>query len=192
MKLAFAAAILLIPTFPPVQVPQVKLSFVADSEQYAQVAKQNQTTWNTEGQGMMQAMEEVSGLKFEPIDIQVIIRAGPSVTGSRNGPMRLNVRYPLRMTLLHELGHRLNGQITNPKKERGGLEAALEEHKFLYLYLYDVWVKLYGKSFADSSVTAERKWKDLGLYFIDSAWEWALSMNQQQRASKLKELIGKS
>ena len=198
MKFIFIDAIILISLSgcalgrPTVQAPRVNLSFSPESEKYAEAANQDQNIWETEGQRIMQTMEEVSGLKFEQIDIRVIVYDGPSVTGSRNGPMKLNVRYPLRMTLLHELGHRLNRQITNPKDEESrGVEAAAEEHKILYLYLYDVWVRLYGKSFADNSVETEKKWKSQGFYFIESAWEWVLSMNEQERASKLKELVGK-
>jgi hypothetical protein len=166
-----------------VRAQDLKLSFAPDSERFAAAARQYQATWDAEGPRIIQAMEAVSGLRFGPSEIRVILYEGPSGSGAGNTPMKLNVRYPLGMTLLHELGHRLNSQIANRPKD-------IDEHKLLYLYLYDVWLRLYGKDFADNAVETEKKWASQGFYFIKSAWEWALSLNEQERASKLKEIIG--
>ena len=97
--------------------------------------------------------------------------------------MKLRASYPegvKKATLAHELGHRLNSQLTNRPKE-------MDEHRILFLYLYDVWTKLYGKRFADEMVEVEKKRK--GLYDYETAWEWALSMSESERAAKLKEVI---
>jgi hypothetical protein len=85
-----------------------------------------------------------------------------------------------RATLIHELGHRLLVPIRIPKSKD------LDEHKVLFLILYDVWEQLYGKEFADRSVEVEKQRK--GLYDYEAAWKWALSLSKEQRAAEFKEL----
>jgi hypothetical protein len=109
-------------------------------------------------------------------------RTDTSYTGAGDSlPMHLNVRYPFGMTLVHELGHRLNGQIRDRPAE-------VDEHRLLYLWLYDAWVALYGRHFADAAVAAEKGWASQGFVFIASDWDWALAMTPEQRARRLGEL----
>lgn len=159
----------------------VTLTFAADSAAYAPSAAWNQQLWDADGRRIIRVMEAASGLRFRPLDIRVIMYLGVSYTGSDSLPMHLNVRYPLGMTLVHELGHRLNGQIRNRPPE-------VDEHRLLYLWLYDAWVALYGRRFADAAVQAEKGWAAQGLTFIVAAWDWALAMTAEQRASLLREL----
>ena len=65
----------------------------------------------------------------------------------------------------------------------------LDAQRALFLILYDVWVDLYGKSFADNAVKAQKGWK--GVYDYESAWNWALSFNAEQRASQFKEWVSR-
>lgn len=189
LSLVFAGIALFLSLSSSAQTPRLTLHFSAEAEKHADAAKQSQKIWDAEGSRIVDALEAATGLKFEPQTIQVILHEGPSVTGSRDGPMRLNVAHPVRMSLPHELGHRLTNSYV--PAEHTGLARALEAHKLLDLYLYDVWVKLYGKNFAAESVATERSWKALGFQFIDSAWEWALSMTEAERAAKLRELVQK-
>jgi len=80
--------------------------------------------------------------------------------------------------LIHELGHRLIARI--PKTNE------LDEHRVLFLVLYDIWESLYGRDFVDRMVEVEKKRK--GLYDYESAWKWALSMSKEERAAKFKAL----
>ena len=82
--------------------------------------------------------------------------------------------------LVHELGHRMNAQLRRRTKD-------LDEHRLLFLYLYDLWVELYGKEFADREVAFERTLK--GLYDYDAAWTWTLSMTAEQRASMFAGVV---
>jgi hypothetical protein len=128
-------------------------------------------------------MEQVSGLKFQETDIQVIVYEGVSNSGFKERPMRLRASYPedvKKATLVHELGHRLNSQLTSRPKD-------IDEHRILFLTLYEMWTKLYGKNFADEMVEVEKKRK--GLYDYESAWKWALSMNEGERAAKFKAIV---
>ena len=65
--------------------------------------------------------------------------------------MMLRASYPpdvKKATLVHELGHRMNGQLRRRPRD-------IDEHRILFLYLYDVWESLYGKEFADQQVVIE-------------------------------------
>jgi len=46
---------------------------------------------------------------------------------------------------------------------------------------------LYGKSFADEMVEVEKKRK--GLYDYESAWVWALSLSERERAAKFQVVV---
>ena len=97
--------------------------------------------------------------------------------------MKLRASYPedvKKATLLHELGHRLISQLTNRPKE-------IDEHRVLFLYLYEVWTNLYGSRFADDMVEVEKKRR--GRYDYESAWMWALAMSKGERAIKFKEVV---
>jgi hypothetical protein len=160
----------------------VTLSFSPESEKFADATRQYQSIWNAESKRIIAAMEEVSGLKFKPQDVRVIVFEGPSESGFEDKPMKLRASYPSdtkKATLIHELGHRLNAMI----RERPD---GIDEHRVLFLYLYDVWIKLYGKSFADHEVEVEKQRK--GRYDYETAWNWALSMSEQERAAKLREI----
>ena len=87
-----------------------------------------------------------------------------------------------KATLVHELGHRLALALPN----HGGLD----DHRLLYLFLYDAWTDLYGQDFADRMVAIERRIP--GGYDYDSAWTWALSQTRQERQDRLNALRGLS
>ena len=167
----------------PAQVQGIKMNFTPESEKFAEATKQYQEIWRNEGGKMIEAMESVSGLKFLETDIPVIVFEGASSSGYGDKPMKLRASYPeevKKATLIHELGHRLNSQLKDRPKD-------IDEHRLLFLYLYDVWTKLYGKSFADRMVEVEKKRK--GIYDYESAWNWALSLSDENRATKLKEIV---
>lgn len=83
--------------------------------------------------------------------------------------MRLRSNYSRdtkRATLIHELGHRLQTRF---------FRRSDEDHPTLFLYLYDVWVELYGEQFAVEQVAVESRRR--GYFDYESAWNEALSMS---------------
>ena len=66
--------------------------------------------------------------------------------------------------------------------------ADIDEHSVLFLILYDIWVGLYGKKFADEQVEVEKKRR--GPY--PAAWEFALSMTKKERESKFREIVSQN
>ena len=165
------------------QVPDI--NFTPESEKFSKAVREYQTIWIKEGKRMIEAMEIVSRLKFKEKNITAIVYEGVSWSGSGSSPMKLRASYPSdvkKATLIHELGHRLISDVTKTKE--------IDEHRALFLILYDIWVKLYGKDFADKSVDVEKKRK--GLYDYESAWSWALSFSEKERALKFRQLVSSS
>ena len=102
-----------------------------------------------------------------------------SSSGYQETPMRLRASYPLdtkKATLIHELGHRLESDLFFENED---------DHKYLFLWLYDVWITLYGREFADAQVAVE---KQRGRMY-PAAWEFAQSFTREQRAAKWKETV---
>ena len=110
-------------------------------------------------------MERLSTLKFPQKNIKIQVFEGPSNAGllfNRAGvpagsrdPMWLRGSYSAdnkKGTLAHELGHRMNLNLRTRPQD-------LDEHRLLFLYLYDLYVDLYGKEFADGQVAFGRTLK---------------------------------
>jgi hypothetical protein len=105
-------------------------------------------TWAAEGDRIVAGMEKISALKFPEKNVKAQIYEGPSFSGRGGDPMRLRASYQpdeKKGTLVHELGHRMNSQLKVRPQD-------LDEHRLLFLYLYDLYVDLYGKEFADKEV----------------------------------------
>ena len=77
-----------------------------------------------------------------------------------------------RSALAHELGHRLIAQLTRRPSD-------LDEHRVLFLVLYEMWVSQWGDEFALRQVQFEGNLR--GVYDYESAWRWALSLTSEQR-----------
>lgn len=157
----------------------LRIVFRPDSDQFAASADQYESIWASEGARITAAMEAASGLKFEDREVGAIILEVSSQSGYKETPMRLRASYPMdtkKATLIHELGHRLQSDLFHQDED---------DHKYLFLWVYDVWVKLYGREFADAQVAVE---KQRGRMY-PAAWDFALSFTADQRAVKWKEFV---
>jgi hypothetical protein len=140
--------------------------------------------WSAEGNRIIGGMEQISKLKFPEKGVKAQIYEGPSFSGRGGAPMRLRASYKSdekKGTLVHELGHRMNAQLAIRPQE-------LDEHRLLFLYLYDLYVDLYGKEFADKEVAFGKTLK--GLYDYEAAWNWAMAMTREERLAKFAEVVG--
>ncbi|HYG47339.1 MAG TPA: hypothetical protein VD846_05285 [Allosphingosinicella sp.] len=173
--LAPALAALLCAAAPPV-------SFTPVSPEYAEAAGEYRRLWEAEGPRIVAAMEAATGLAFPGSRVDVIVSEGRPMASFDGRTIRLRASYSpayKKATLVHELGHRLAFALP----DRGGLD----DHRLLYLFLYDVWTDLYGKAFADRMVTIERR---IGPAY-EAAWSWALAMTREERRARLKALSAK-
>ena len=158
--------------------PRLRLTFVPESDTFVAAAREYERIWATDGDRIVRAMEETSGLTFRDTVVTAIVYEGISFSGFRATPMRLRASYPpdtKRATLIHELGHRLQSGLFRRDEE---------EHGPLFLWLYDVWVALYGEPFAAAQVEVEKRRR--GPY--PQAWDAALALSAAQRAAQWREL----
>lgn len=158
------------------------LEFSPESDNFVVATEEYRSVWESEKDKIIYAMERISDLKFLDNKIGVIIFEGVSSAGFGDSPMKLRAGYNTEVkigTMIHELGHRLIAQITERPEN-------LDEHRILFLVLYDIWTDLYGQEFADKMVGVEKKRK--GVYDYESAWLWALSLSKEERINKFKEL----
>jgi hypothetical protein len=161
----------------PVRV--VRLEFVPESETFASAVGEYERIWAADAARIVRTMEEVSGLTFTDTAVTAIVFEGVSSSGFRDTPMRLRASYSLdtkKATLIHELGHRLQSPLFRRDDE---------EHGPLFLWLYDAWVRLYGKEFADAQVEIEKRRR--GPY--PRAWDEALALSPKQRAERWKAIV---
>lgn len=163
--------------------PRVRIDFVPRSDSFAAAAREYERIWAQDGPRIVEAMERFSGLKFvssfyadTAITANVLERASES--GFRASPMVLRASYPFdtkRATLIHEIGHRLQSGLFRRDEE---------EHGWLFLWVYDVWVMLYGKEFADAQVAIEKRRAERYV----TAWDFALGMTAAERTAKWREV----
>jgi hypothetical protein len=170
-------------TKPAAASARFKLNFTAESEKFDAATKEYRGIWQTDGARIIEAMEQVTGVKFPETEVNVIVYEGVSWSGFGQIPMKMRASYPLdikKATLIHELGHRHLSQFRSITKDT-------EDHPLLFLWLYDLWVKLYGKEFADGAVKAESGRK--GLVDYESIWKTALALTEQERVAKFKDFV---
>lgn len=157
----------------------LRIVFQPDSDQFSKAAHEYETIWALDGPRITAAMEAASGLRFEDREVKAMVLEVSSNSGYKEKPMHLRASYPLdtkKATLIHELGHRLQSDLFHHDED---------DHKYLFLWIYDVWVKLYGRNFADAQVAVE---KQRGRMY-PAAWDFALSFTPEQRAAKWKGAV---
>ena len=162
---------------------KVSMTFTPQDRTFAEAAEAYRRLWADEGLKIIEAIERGSGLTFLESYVNAVIFEGPSRSGVGDRPMYLRASYPAdvkKATLVHEHGHRLIAQLRNRPTD-------LDEHRVLFLFLYDVWENLWGKDFADEQVTIESG--RTGLYDYETAWKWALSMSKVARASRFADIV---
>jgi len=160
----------------------LRIEFVPLSESFSQAAVEYQQIWEREKDRIVAAMEHRTGLQFPRAGITAIVYEGISFSGYGSTPMRLRASLDLeskRGILVHELGHRLLGGIHRN-----------DQHPVLFLFLYDVWKELWGEAFADRQVRVESRRR--GLYDYAGAWKAALSLSAEERAARLRSLLGRA
>ncbi len=155
------------------------LSFTPVSPEHAEAALEYRRLWQAEGPRIVAAMEAATGLAFPAAPVDVIVSEGRPMASFDGRLIRLRASYSpayKKATLAHELGHRLT--FAMPRS------AELDDHRLLYLFLYDVWTDLYGRDFAERMVSIERR---IGPAY-EAAWTWALAMSREERQARLAAL----
>jgi hypothetical protein len=157
------------------------LNFVPLEPRFAEGTDEYRRLWETDGARIVAAMEGLTGLAFPAEPVEILVRDGPPMTAYDGRTIRLRARCSPGCklgTFTHELGHRL--ALLLPRS------GEIDDHRLLYLFLYDAWTDLYGQDFADRMVRIERRIP--GAYDYDAAWSWALAMTREQRQARLRTL----
>ena len=159
--------------------PQV--DFQPESARFNAATEEYREIWRTEGERISIALEETTGLEMEAGPIRTIVYGGISNSGYRHIPMRMRASYPpdtKRATLVHELAHRLISGFTSKNED---------DHPVIFLFVYDVWVKLWGEEFADAQVAVESERR--GNYDYESAWRDARALGREGRAERWAQFL---
>jgi hypothetical protein len=164
-----------------IQPRNLELGVTGEISAFEGAVREYQDIWRLEGQRIVDAMERTTGLRFEASPIGVVVYEGLSNSGFRERPMRLRASYSTateRATLVHELAHRLIGEL---------VPASFEDHPIIFLFVYDVWAELWGNPFADEQVGIESKRR--GIYDYETAWRNTLEMTATERAARFKQFL---
>ena len=154
--------------------PRIQIDFTPDDAAFAAAAREYGEIWRDDGVKMVDALESVSGLRFDDTSIRAIVLEAPSSSGFREIPMRLRASYPPATkgaTMMHELGHRLQGRF---------FRFPDEDHPYLFLFLYDAWVRAFGQTCADEQVVVESARK--GIVDYETMWKGAAKWHEFLRA----------
>ena len=157
------------------------LTFTAVSPRFEASARLYESRWRAEGERIAAALEAAAGISFPAGPIEVFVRDGAPMTAFDGRTIRLRANYSpddWRAAISHELGHRLAQALPRT--------AGIDDHRLLYLFLYDALTDLYGPAFADRVVSVERRFVDA--YDYDAAWRWALAMTREERLAMLRRI----
>lgn len=158
-----------------------EIIFKAESDEFDNAVAEYQEIWTEDGSRIVKTLERITSLSFEPEPIRVIVHKGASFSGYREIPMRLRASYPSntkRGTLVHELSHRLVADV---------VEKDVETHSVIFLFLYDAWVELWGREFADSQVAVESQRR--GIFDYEAAWNSVLSLTAEERSNRWQDFL---
>jgi hypothetical protein len=158
----------------------LQVDFTASADSFRAATDEYRAIWAKEGPRIVAAMERISGLRFEKGPVPASIYEGTSFSGEPGGrPMMLRASYPeatKRGTLVHELGHRIAFDVKVP----------FDHHEVIDLFVYDVWVDLWGQAFADDQIAVEsqRNGADYA-----GMWKKTLALSPADRARRLQDVI---
>lgn len=158
-----------------------EIAFIAEAPDFAIAADEYRTIWLTDGDRIADALARHTGLRLESKPISAIVYEGVSWSGDDVTPMRLRASYTRdtkRATLVHELSHRLIAGLVSD---------GAEDHPIIFLFVYDVWVDLWGEDFASAQVVVESSRK--GIYDYEDAWRIALSYGATERAKRWAQFV---
>ena len=164
------------PRTPAIEFEPSRRSHASATEEYRRI-------WAEDGERIAAAFEKFTSLQLERGPIRAIVFDGVSSSGYPGWPMRMRADLApdtKRATLVHELAHRLISPLV-PRR--------FEDHPIIFLFVYDVWVELWGKAFADEQVEVESSRR--GRYDYAGAWRDALALGKEERARRWAEFLSK-
>src|SRR5690348_11095861 len=135
------------------------INFLPDSDldDFSDAIREYMEIWKNDGEKIVQTWEDITGYTFKETFVNAIVYGNK---GGQSHPLCLKAKGTLeekKNHLVHEIGHRV---LTLPRRlifqKTKTQPDSLENHKILFLVLYDVYELLYGKNFADLAVEWDR------------------------------------
>jgi hypothetical protein len=160
-----------------------QIDFEPESSRFNAATEEYRKIWRGEGERIGAALEQATGLEMEAGPIRTIVFNGISSSGYPGWPMRMRADLApdtKRATLVHELAHRLVSPLM-PRR--------FDDHPVIFLFVYDVWVDLWGQAFADRQVAVESSRR--GRYDYEGAWRDALALGREGRAERWKQFLAR-
>lgn len=156
----------------------IHLSFVpeADLPELQATAENYQRLWLEFGSSIVESAKKITGLDFASHKIVATVHNGHS----QSHPLMLQAttnRQRSRGDLVHELVHILLVDNNIHSNVIGDSNHGRAVHKLLDLVLYDIYIKVYGRTFARDQVALEKSQNP----DYEDAWQWALSKNYEER-----------
>lgn len=153
-----------------------------------------QEVWDRDGGRILEILERTTGLSFKEEEIPVHVAKKRSSSGvPRRIPMVLRSDVDVKRKtgiLIHEIGHRLlqNHTLQPTKREEDPIEEI--SHRILFLFLYDVWVELYGEEFAKYQIEEDRKLTSAVEY--GRYWDQVLGSftTKEERLAEFGRIVG--
>lgn len=161
----------------------MKINFFPDSnrQDFSQAVTEYENIWKQHSDKIINTWEEVTGLSFKESEINAIVYEGRSQ--SHPFLLRANIDIERKSTvLIHELGHRIIYKRQNISEIN-----SLENHKTLFLVLYEVFEKVFDTGVADRAV--EWDYVNLSPEVYKTAWDWALNFSKEERILKFRERV---
>lgn len=163
-----------------------------DNPKFEKAAKEYAKIWTEGGDNVVKVIEKTSELKFKEKTVNAIIHDEISYYVPLKLQADISTEHK-KGTLVHELCHRLvvgnNIKIKTGKTYNNWTMAI---HKHIDLILYDIWVGLYGESFAKKEIDYEISlWTGKGISPYKTAWDWALKMTKEQRQKEFRKYFEK-
>jgi len=155
----------------------------SDLEDFSEAISEYQEIWRTLGERITLAWESTTGLKFSETYLNATIFHRPSFSH----PLSLNARPDFerkKSILTHELGHRILYKRTVQTDY-----SSLENHKTLFLVLFDVFTKVYDEDFANRAVEWDRQSTNP---IYGQAWDWALTYSKEERLQIFESRIDRN
>jgi hypothetical protein len=162
---------------------QVEVRFVASSAADEWDTRTYRGIWDEFGDRIVAAFETLTCLPFSEPTVAAVVAESVSHSGGPEHPMQLRASYVRQVkqaTLVHELGHRHLWQLA---ERLDGIDG----HMTLYLVLDRVWAGVWGEAFAASAIERESGWQ--ASYDYGAAWQWARSLQREERARLWNELL---
>ena len=161
----------------------LNITFHSASEEPALIAAaaEYQAIWEADGDAFVSVLETQTDLDLPKAALNALVFEGTS----RSHPLILRASCSEEVkaaTLVHELGHRLLS--ANGLRAEFGQDFHVDSHKLLYLFLFEVYLELFGEEKTHRMV----EWESNLRPSYRECWRWALELGEAERVRRFERI----